>query len=266
MGKPSIFSSKYEQQMKRRRINIILIILILVSAVFFAGKYYLNKNDINIKLFKRNEPVKQQVKEKTLNNNTDTTKNTPTQKKDNTQNEQLFSYEYKSSKSLIKIEYAIKGNEKQFVKLTGSSTSYDISLDKKYIVFDDAALNDIILADINGNFKNITKQFYKSYSTGQVYQKDAVLKVNPNYIWSLKPHFTNDNRIVYISQLPYFKRQGEFYLWSANLDGSNHRKIGLIGNDFNSIVYDGYDSEGNLRIKSSNNLCYLKKGAYFISK
>lgn len=268
MRKPSIFSSNYEEQMRRRRINITLIILILISAAFFTIKYFLNKNsmDFNINLFKVKEPAKQQIKTNSLNNKSDSVKNIPQQKIENTQKEEIFTFEYKNSKGIVyKIDYVIKNNQKQFIKLTGDS-NYDISQDKKYIVFDDMTSNDIILMDTNGNYKKLTKLYYESKSTGQIYKKDTILSYYPKFIWSLKPHFTNDGRIVYVSQLPYFRKQNEFYLWSVNVDGSNHRKIGFIGNDFNSIVYDGYDSEGNIRIRSANNLYYVKKGTYFITK
>lgn len=272
MGKPSIFSSKYEQQMKRRRINIILIILILISAAYFGGKYYLNKNNININILKNNKTTEKKTESQNSSTQADNVKNTEVPKNNtNTavENEKILSYEYKTSNgSVLKIDYKVKGDLKEFVKLedVSSETFYDISEDKKYIIFDDITSNDIILADINGNFKKLTKMSYKSSSTGQTYDKDKILSANPQYVWSRKPHFTKDGRIVYISQLPYFRRQGEFYLWVVKLDGSSHKKVGLIGNDLNVITYDGYDSEGNIRIKSQNAIYYLKKGAYSLSK
>ncbi|SKA90075.1 hypothetical protein SAMN05443428_11032 [Caloramator quimbayensis] len=274
MGKPSIFSSKYEQQMKRRRINIILIILILISAAYFGGKYYLNKNNININIniFKNRKTTEKKAENQKSNVNIDNTKNTEVPNKNtNTslENEKILSYEYKTANGLVlKIDYKVKGDLKEFLKLedASSQTFYDISEDKKYIIFDDITSNDIILADINGNFKKLTKTNYKSTSTNQTYEKDKILSSNPQYVWSRKPHFTKDGRIVYISQLPYFRRQGEFYLWVVKFDGSGHKKVGLIGNDLNGITYDGYDSEGNIRIKSQNAIYYLKKGAYSLSK
>lgn len=274
MGKPSIFSSKYEQQMRRRRINIILIILILISAAFFGGKYYLNKNNINITLFSKKKPAnEQQIKQNVPGNKTGNTKiNVPPQTNQQIKPQdsaQVLNYEYKTSNGITyKIEYKINGSSKEFVKLNDPSSlaSYDISQDKKYIIFDDTSSNDIVIGDINGGFKKITKPSYTSVSTGNTYKKDTVLSANPQYVWSLKPHFTSDGRAVYISQLPYFKRQGEFYLWVVNLDGSGHRKVGLIGRDISGIAYEGYDSQGNLRVKSGGTVYYLIKGSNVLTK
>jgi hypothetical protein len=48
MGKPSMFSSNYKQQIKKRRLNTFLFVLLIVCIGFFGGKYYLNKNNISI--------------------------------------------------------------------------------------------------------------------------------------------------------------------------------------------------------------------------
>ncbi|MCX7885624.1 MAG: hypothetical protein N2448_11505 [Caloramator sp.] len=277
MGKPSIFSSKYEQQMKRRRINIILIILIFISASYFGGKYFLNKNNININIniLKNKKITEKKVDNQKRNISADNTnkKNTVPKTKNNintsVENEKKLSYEYKTANgSVLKINYKVKGDLKEFLNLedTSSQTFYDISEDKKYIIFDDVTSNDIILADVNGNFKKLTKMNYKSYSTGHTYKKDKILSYNPKYVWSRKPHFTRDGRIVYISQLPYFRKNGKLYLWVVNFDGSDHKKVGFIGNDLNLVTYAGYDSEGNIRIKSNNVIYYLKKNAYYLSK
>lgn len=269
MGKPSIFSSNYKQQLQRRKINITLILLIIISASYFGIKFYMNKNNIKISLFEKKKTTQSTVP-KANTNKPATNSNTNTKANTNTlSSAQKSSYEYKMQDGkVLKIEYAANGSQKQFVGLADESgtVSYDISSDKQFIVFDDRQSNDIILCDINGNFKKITDPDYTSKSTGTTYKKDAILNNNPSYIWAAKPHFTNDKRIVYVSSLPYFKKAGQLFLWVMSIDGTGNRKVGQLNNNLSGIQYPGYDSEGNLRINVDGTAYYLKNGQYNLVK
>lgn len=267
MGKPSIFSSNYKKQQKRRKLNITLIILIIISAAYFGIKFYMNKNNIKISIFEKKKASQSEVT-KTNTNSSKTAAKTKVNTKANTNNSssaQKSSYEYKMQDGkTLKLEYAVSDSQKQFVDLVDESgtASYDISSDKQFIVFDDRQSNDIILCDINGNFKKVTDPDYTSKSTGNTYKKDEILKYNTSYIWAAKPHFTNDKRIVYVSSLPYFKKAGQLYLWVMSIDGTGNRKIGQLNDNLSTIQYPGYDSDGNLKIAVDGTTYYLKNGQY----
>lgn len=265
MGKPSIFSSNYKQQLKRRKINILLIILIIISASYFGIKFYMNKNNIKISIFEKKKSS-QSAAPKTNSNKSAAKTNVNTKANtNNSSSAQKSSYEYKMQDGkVLKLEYAASGSQKEFVDLVDESgtASYDISSDKQFVVFDDRQSNDIILCDINGNFKKVTDPDYTSKSTGNTYKKDEILKYNTSYIWAAKPHFTNDKRIVYVSSLPYFKKAGQLYLWVMSIDGTGNRKVGQLNDNLSAIQYLGYDSEGNLRITVDGTAYYLKNGQY----
>jgi hypothetical protein len=273
MGKPSIFSHDYDQRMKRRRINIILFILVIISASFFGAQYYLKEKNITLIEVKWPENI---FKNKSDENKKDNITEQPPAVKENTQqaapqqqNNVIQNYDYKALNGAVyKIEYTLTNGSKQIITLKENSGSvfYNISSDKSKIVFEDKASGHIILGDTEGKFIKISKDIYTTKSTGKVLTKEAILKANEWFIWSVKPCFTMDNKIVYISHLPYIKYNGELYVWMANIDGSGHRKIGALGKDLNSISYNGYDSGGNLIIKDGSKLYYINKGSYVLSE
>ena len=265
MGRPSIFSSNYKQQLKRRKVNITLIILIIISAAYFGIKFYMNKNNIKISIFERKKTTQSAAPKVNTNKNKPAVKTNTKVNTNTLSSAQKSTYNYKTQDGkALKMEYTVNGSQKQFVAFDDESgtVSYDISSDKQYIVFDDRQSNDIILCDINGNFKKVTDPDYTSKSTGTTYEKDEILKSNPSYIWAAKPHFTNDKRIVYVSSLPYFKKAGQLFLWVMSIDGTGNRKVGQLNNNLSGIQYPGYDSEGNLRINVDGTNYYLKNGQY----
>jgi hypothetical protein len=278
MGKPSIFSNDYEQRMKRRRINLILFILVIISASFFGAQYYLKQH--NTSLIKMIWPEKSfNSKSKSNNKENIAVKNNntapqPSEVKQNTQqptpqqNNVIQSYEYKAVDGTIyKIEYSVINGNNQIISLKENSNLafYNISSDKSKIVFEDKSSGHIILGDNQGKFIKISRDNYTTKSTGKTLTREAIVKANSWFVWSVKPYFTSDNRIAYVSHLPYIKKDGNFYIWTVNIDGSGHRKIGQLGKDLNSISYNGYDANGRLIIKDGSKLYYINKGGYALS-
>jgi hypothetical protein len=284
MKRPSIFSSTYKEDMRRRRINIFLIILIIISASYFGARYYIEKNNIkfleNIKIAKffqfrksGNEPVKEAPKD----GNEGTEQNKPEeQPKDqipteNPPKEEIQSafYDYSTSNgSIVKIEYVTTDSGKEIKGLKDDTTgaAYDISIDKQSIVFEDKAAQEIILCDINGNFKNITLKKYVSKTTGSTLDKEYTIKNKTWYVWSQRPHFTMDGRVVYISHLPYARGGENLYLWVVNTDGTGHKKVGDLSANMGGISYEGYTEDGRLKIKDGETLYYFAQGAKVIQK
>lgn len=273
MGKPSIFSRDYEQRMKRRRLNLILFILLIISAAFFGGKYYLNNK--NIDLFKGRDPLKfiENKVEKQKNNKQNVSNATPKGQSNNPQKNQskttnISSFDYKTlTGKIYKIQYTISNGVKQITNLIEDTKTvqFDISQDRQKIVFEDKDSGYIMLWDVNGRLLRISRDSYKTKSTGKVLTMESVTRANPWFIWAQKPHFTTDGRVVYISHLPYIKVNGNLYVWSVNLDGSGHTKLGQLSNqdkDIKKISYAGFDSTGNLMIKSQGRIYYVNKGSY----
>lgn len=269
MARPSMFSRDYEKRMKRRRLNIILVILILISASYFGGKYYLNKNNINISIFKSKKTAENKTEDKKQVENVQQDKPKEAQSDPAPVENKTDKIQYKSMDGkMYDIELAIKGDSKEITSLkeeTGS-VKYDISQDKKSIVFEDKASNDIILGTVDGSFKKISRDSYKTVTTDKTYSKDKILGWFPEFIWAQNPKFTSDGRVVYISDLPFIKRDSNMYIWTVNIDGSNHKRIGEFKGDVNSAVYEGLDSDGSLKIKINETLYAVGQGSYKLEK
>lgn len=274
MGKPSIFSNDYEQRMRRRRrmkiINIILIILIIVSAGYFGVNYHAQTNGFDIgKIFKDMFNISEEKKETTVKEKPKPT--TPTndaeKEKEETETVSAF-YEHKAPDGkTYKLEYNEANGSKSFsaVTLEGNKIDFDISKDGKKIVFC-SQMGDVLIADETGNVKKINSDSYRSKSAGITIEKSTTYKYYPEYIWAAKPHFTQDNRVVYLTYLPFLKGATSLNLWILNADGSSNRMAGKLSNDIKVISYDGYNDEGALKIKVGDGTYYLSIGSNLIEK
>ena len=269
MAKPSIFSRNYEQQMRRRRTNIILVVLIIICASYFGLRYYMDKNGItlfDIKNIKQNSNVTPTPKTNKPSGITPTPSAGPNTAADT--GNQHYEYALSDGRKCI-VEYNTTGAAQGFtgIKVDGDDVSYSISGDKKYIVLEDVKSQNIVVGDLSGSFRIISSSSYKSKSTGVVINKAEILKSRPDYSWARKPHFTSDNRIVYISDLPYLKSQGGLYLWIISVNGGLSKMAGqLPATDISKISYGSYDSTGRLQIIANGSSYYLAPGSYKLVK
>lgn len=277
MGKPSIFSNDYGQRMKKRKkmtiINTILVILILISAAYFGGSYYLEKEGVGLSnLFKKfTENI--QRKQNTTADNKKPKPNTDTPSPNNNETKQpvektnaYFEYKGADGKS-YELEYTEISGKREFtgVQSKVGDVQFDVSQDKKRIVFATQA-GDIVIGDDLGAIKKINVDSYRSKSAGITIEKKTTLQYYPEYVWAAKPHFTSDNRVVYISYLPYLKGASTFYMWAISIDGSSHRMVGKLTNDINKIVYDGFTTDGALKIKVNDRIFYLASKSYNLTQ
>lgn len=270
MGKPSIFSRNYEEQMRRRRINIILILLIVIFASFFYIQYKLDKKGIKLINFKINtnkkteQPIKSTQSEKKENKNT----NSQTQQNNKEQLKQVTKeYVYTSpTQKNFKIKYMEENNQKKFigVEVEGLIVDFDISLDGKKIVFDDKENQSIILYNIDGSNQDITIQKYVTRTSGFVFDKQKILLQKKDFIWSIKPHFTSDDKVVFLTRIPYYGTKRGLFLWYSNYNGINFSNLGELAINPDDIRYEGFDEKGALLINSSGKVYRLEKGSFRI--
>lgn len=268
MGKPSIFSRNYEEQMRRRRINIILIVLIIVFASFFYLQYKLDKKGIKLINFKINlnkkseQPIKSTKKEKVEEKNT----NTQTQQNNNEQKKQeTKEYVYTSpTQKIFKIKYKDESGQKQFigVEVEDLQVDFDISKDRTKIVFDDKENQNIIVYNIDGSNQDITIRKYVTRTSGFVFNKQKILSQKKDFIWSIKPHFTMDDKIVFLTRIPYYGSKRGLFLWYTNYNGTNFVNLGELAMTTEDIKYEGFDENGALLINSEGKVYRLEKGSF----
>ena len=96
---------------------------------------------------------------------------------------------------------------------------------------------DMFTADLNGAVNNITKNQYNT-SGGTVIEKNAYLNKKPEFLWHSSPKFLNDNTIVYITQIPWFKSTK--YVYKVDLNNPTHTKLqGIQGENIAFDILDG---------------------------
>lgn len=270
MGKPSIFSRNYEEQMRRRRINIILIVLIIVFASFFYLQYKLDKKGIkliNIKI-NSNKKIEQPIKNTQNQNREDKSANTQTQQNNNDKPKiETKEYVYTSpTQKIFKIKFNDENNQKKFVgvEAEGLQVDFDISQDGTKIVFDDKENQNIIVYNIDGSKQDVTIQKYVTRTSGFVFEKQKILSHKKDFIWSIKPHFTSDDKIVFLTRIPYYGSKRGLFLWYSNYNGMNFVNLGELAMTPEDIKYEGFDEKGALLINSQGKVYKLEKGSFRI--
>lgn len=270
MSKPSIFSRNYEQKVKRRRLNIILFLLLLVCLAFFGGRYLLKKNNVDIfKNFTSANQGEVNKSETKTDDNKSEEKNVEEKKAEESPSSSVGEYTYTlKNNKVLKLEYTISGENKEikgFKDENLDSIEYSISTDKKKAVFVDKSDQSLILADVDGNFTDITKSSV-NYSNGKKLTR-KVLETKKDYIWNGKPQFTSEGNIVYLSDMPNSKEGSSLTLWAVKPNAkSNHSKVTKVSKDISLHNFEGFDEEGRLKLNTPDGYIYISKDGYKAEK
>ena len=225
MGKPSIFSREYEKKMKKRKRNIIifsLVMILIVSAI--AVKFVYNPIDfskvkqdlqawIDSDTLDNKEQAQDENKENEESVNKEEIAETPKEPVEQTIDIPL------SSGNVAKAVYSKDSNEESTfteVKDLDENVSYDISPSKKQVLINDVN-GDMIVYNIDGSSSTVSKNEYTS-TRGSVFRKEDTLANNPNYLWNYGGKFISDEKIIFITNRPYFGNNVlKQYLWITDI-------------------------------------------------
>lgn len=272
MAKPSIFSSKYEKEMKKRKrkrifgvLGILLVIcmFILVSSETINCKSIVaNIKKINIFSFGKNKNS-QNVTENDKKKNTsdannkkqDSKKKKTTVKQAAVPENKFYSIQFSDGKTM-KVNYDDSNGSKviKTVDNTDSDLDYNISPSANAVVLYEKSTQTMLLVDINGKATDVTYKSYMAQSSGTVFEKNSVLKDNPAYVWCSSPKFADNDNIAYISQIPWFDNRTDKYVWMYNISGNKYSNTNIEGTN---IQINGVSDKG-IEIISDNNTQYLK--------
>lgn len=233
MGKPSIFSREYEKKMKRRKRNIIIIslIIVLITSTFLIKVVY---NPIDYKNIKKNiqawidsdtitsEETKTTDKETTNENKTTDEEETGNKEilKEETQKplEKSIDITLASGNTAKAIYTEESGAGKIFKTLTTADNGvvFNISPSGKQMIITDTN-SSINLYNVDGTNTIVSKDQYIS-SSGSVFAKEVILKEQPEYLWNVNPKFISEEKIIFVSNRPYFgKTPLKQYLWLTDI-------------------------------------------------
>lgn len=265
MGKPSIFSKDYEKMMRRRRINITLIILIIISVVYFFGDRFIKLDFLKKFNFAFFEKMK--IEKRVEDKKTQEPKNKENVKESQKEVKNIKVEKYKKSDGSILEFYidTVKGEIVEIKDLKGE-TNYNMSQSKKFSVFDDIKAGKILFLDSQGKVKELTRDYYRSSKLNKNFYRKDILASNPDYIWAAKPYIAYDERILFLSELPYFKKEGSIHLWYIDLKSNQIKRITDLNiKDINLVEFIGYDENG-VKIKVGTDYYILKKDNYKLVK
>ena len=197
MRKPSIFSRDYERIMrKRKRILVASISLSIVSMaliIVFISRYNFGKGESYLTAWMKDEENIEKEQEKEVLSKE---KEMETAKLDNNIKILLNGNEFELNCS--------ENNGKKVVNSVKNLESEKYCIDnygEKVIILDKD--QNIFLCDIEGNVIDLTLNEYVS-PYGEVFKKDEILSTYNDYIWHSQVKFLNNNKIAYVSNLPYF--------------------------------------------------------------
>jgi hypothetical protein len=169
----------------------------------------------------------------------------------NTQNNVFYgSYNISTpSAGVLKAEYIKADDAIKFYALNplDSIKGYDISSNGRNIVYED---KDEHLWAIysNGELKKITPDKYESIDKSNMGNK---------YIWADKPLFIDNNKIMFISNLPDTSDSPEQSLWEIASDGSKMKKLYSIKSS--SYKYLGYREDGSIAINDGDEIAFINQ-------
>lgn len=226
MGKPSIFSREYEKKMKKRKRNMLifsLVIILIVSAI--VVKFIYNPIDFT----KVKQDLQAWIDSDTSNNEQYSKDDVNEELKEENVNEEITEVPKEpveetidillSSGNIAKAVYTQDSNQQNIfteVKELDEGISYDISPSKKQILINDIN-GDITVYNVDKTSSVVSKNEYVS-TRGTVFTKADTLANNPNYLWNYGAKFISDEKIIFITNRPYFGSNIlEQYLWITDI-------------------------------------------------
>ena len=224
MGKPSIFSKEYEKKMKRRKRNAIVIfftIVLVISALTIKAVC----NPIDYSNIKKN--IQAWIDSDTTN----ISKQTEKTKEEITNKEKIIAEKSVKepleesiditlvSGSVAKAIYVDDNNGGKVFKslnTTDIGVNFNISPSGKQMIVTDT--NSVItLYNVDRTTKIISKDQYIS-SSGGVFKKDDTMQATPQYLWNVNPKFISEEKIIFVSNRPYFGNKVlKKYLWMTDI-------------------------------------------------
>lgn len=161
----------------------------------------------------------------------------------------------------IKAEYEEKDGKKQFLNIEPyEGVTFDISPSKEEILLVDDKQN-IKVFNFNNEVKDATKYEYIS-TAGQSFPKESILTTTPEYIWSEQVRFISEDKIIFVSQLPFFGATATSkYVWVKSIaDGSEQVLWNLKGTEV-SVGEMVQDKGINISIDGNNAFYINSDGA-----
>lgn len=229
MGKPSIFSKEYQKKMKRRKKNVIIVslgIIVFLAALIVKFAYHpIDYSNIkqNIQAWIDSDTTNAPQENQTVSKE-EVTKEEPVQEEPQEPVEQSMDINLLSGHIAKAIYIDDSNGGKIFKELKDADTgvSYDISSSgKQMIVMDTNSV--ITLYNVDGTNKVISKDQYVS-TNGSAFTKDSTLQNQPQYLWNASPKFIGEDKMIFITNRPYFGTKAtKQYIWMTDIQSGQDK-------------------------------------------
>lgn len=247
--KPSIFSKDYNRYIKRRRRirNFLIIGALILLASFLIFRFGIKNYFEGIIKSSPNSNVSQDGTKEKENEKIPEVK--PVEK-------EIEGKEVRIKEGLvIKIGLIKEGDITKYgsILTEGLTGSYSIAPSGNALVFLDKSTQDLYLVDKDGNSTLITYPKYIS-SNKTVFEKDKILSSKPDYIWVDSPKFLGEDKIIYLSNVPWFGNPRSLYVWIYDINTKAYKFF----NDLKgaSITLNGAKEKG-FEINVDGNIKYI---------
>lgn len=153
-------------------------------------------------------------------------------------------------------EAANVGTEKKITAVKEVPAGFEVQISstgKKALVTDDS--QNLYIIDPAGTVNNITLAQYVA-PDGEIFEKEDVRNTYQGYLWSVSPKFISDDKIAYISNIPYFGSDLKKYISVVEINTNSH--IILWGSKATEITFGDMQEKG-LEIKIDGNSCFINE-------
>ncbi|WP_160692976.1 hypothetical protein [Clostridium sp. C2-6-12] len=269
MGKPSIFSREYEKKMRKRRRNIIIISLAIL-AVISGLVIRVICNPIDYANIRKNiqawiDSDTTNVAEKTKVENQETIKEEvkePIEKEPPKPIEESISVVLISGNAAKAIYTNDNNGGKIFKTLETNekNVTFNISPSGKQMIVTDNNLV-ITLYNVDGTSKVVSKDQYVS-TNGSVFPRDNALKNNPEYLWNVNAKFINEEKMIFITNRPYFGAGNlKQYIWLSDIQTGTDKVIwDLSGTN----IEIGEKEEKGVKITVDSRIYYIDVNGNYV--
>jgi hypothetical protein len=249
---------------RKKRIKTILILMLIISIIgfliFIGNKNFYSKISALIKENSIMQNTKSKDDEAPIITDDKITEEQINDEQIQIEEDNSINDKQNTEQQIDTIEFSLPSGDKvtatvdtnngirSFNSIDIDNIYYSINQTKDKAVILDVATQSLLLVQTDGIMNDITDESYRS-SGGKVYTKEAILQSNPGYIWVTLPKFINDDRLAYVTQLPWFKAEGDLYLWEYSISNKTYINKNYKGKE----IQFGNNTEGGLEIYIDGN-------------
>ena len=262
MKKPSIFSKDYEKIMRKRKrkkifISILSVCIVGIIVTQFANydfskvkdrlQAWIDEDSVNYEeeIVVSDDIVNEEKEEEPI------VEEKPVEKYlDVTISEQPISFKLKEENSEVLIESVKEIPENYYINI-GNNGKDAVVLDSK---------QNINIVYGNGEIKNVTLPEYIG-PDGEKYIKDERINLYQGYIWHSTPIQISENKIVYITNIPYFGYNLNKYISVIDITNNIHSTIWT--SKAKEITF-GTVNEKGLEVNIDGNIRYINSNGELI--